>query len=228
MSKFRLLSYLMTKDAPVWPGNPPAAQTKANSSIAAGDIANTTILTLFSHSGTHFDAPKHFNDQGPSGFQLAVDQFIFFNPFVLDLPKSDDEMIYLEEVEPFADQLVQADLLLLRTGWSQWRDLQPERYATKNPMLHPDAARYLMESFPNIRGVAIDAASIGAPEKMEPTIATHQILTGKDREDGRFMLIFEDLRIDADLGEASRIYAWPLFIAESDGSPCTIVAEFAS
>ncbi len=63
MTEFRLLSYPMTNDAPVWPGNPPAAQTKAASSIAAGDMANTTVLTLFSHSGTHFDAPKHFNDQ---------------------------------------------------------------------------------------------------------------------------------------------------------------------
>ena len=226
MPEFRPLSYLMTRNAPVWPGNPPAAQTEAASAIAAGDVANTTILTLFSHSGTHFDAPKHFNDQGPSGYQLTVDQFVFFNPLVLELPKSDDEMIMRDDVESSADLLAQADLVLLRTGWSQWRDVEPERYATKNPMLHPDAAHYLMETFPNLRGVAIDAASIGAPVKKEATIATHQILTGKAREDGRYMLIFEDLRIDSDLGQASRIYAWPLFIAESDGSPCTIVAEF--
>lgn len=227
MPNFRLLSYPMTKDAPVWPGNPPAAQTEAASAIAAGDIANTTILTLFSHSGTHFDAPKHFNDQGPAGYQLAIEQFIFFKPLVLEIPKEDDEMIMLDEVEPFAESLAEADLVLLRTGWSRWRGLEPERYATKNPMLHPDAARYLMETFPNLRGVAIDAASIGAPEKMQPTIDTHQILTGKDREDGRYLLIFEDLRIDSDLNQASRIYAWPLFIVGSDGSPCTIVAEFA-
>lgn len=228
MSKFRLLSYPLTGDAPVWPGNPPAAQTKAASSIAAGDVANTTVLTLFSHSGTHFDAPKHFNDRGPAGVQLAIENFIFFKPVVLEITKLDDEMIYREELESFAALLEEADLLLLRTGWSQWRDKEPERYATKNPMLHPDGARYLMETFPQLRGVAIDATSIGAPEKMEATIATHQILTGKGRDDGRFMLIFEDLRIDADLGQASRIYAWPLFIAESDGSPCTIVAEFST
>jgi kynurenine formamidase len=40
------------------------------------------------------------------------------------------------------------------------------------------------------------------------------------------MLILEDLRIDADLGNATRIYSWPLLIEASDGSPCTIVAEF--
>ncbi len=137
-------------------------------------------------------------------------------------------MIYLKEVESFAGPLAKADLVLLRTGWSQWRSAEPQRYATKNPMLHPDAARYLMETFPDLRAVAIDATSVGAPGKIEATIATHQILTGAGREDGRFMLIFEDLRIDSDLGQASRIYAWPLFIAGSDGSPCTIVAEFAA
>jgi hypothetical protein len=36
------------------------------------------------------------------------------------------------------------------------------------------------------------------------------------RADKRFMLILEDLRIDADLGNASRIYSWPLLIEDSD------------
>lgn len=228
MSEFRVISYPLSYQAPVWPGNPPAAQTEPFQSIAAGDVANTTILKLFSHSGTHLDAPKHFNDLGSPAYKLSIDQFIFFKPLVLDIPKSDDEMIYEEELRPHAEQLAQADLLLLRTGWSQWRDQEPKRYASRNPMLHPSAARYLIEIFPNVRGVAIDATSIGAPSKSEETIATHRILTGAGREDGRYILIFEDLRIDPDLGAAERIYAWPLFIEESDGSPCTIVAEFSS
>ena len=121
MTEFRVLSYILTEDAPVWPGNPPAAQTEANTAIAAGDMANTTIIKLFSHSGTHFDAPKHFNDKGPSGFQLQIERFIFFHPLVLEIPKGDDEMIYREELEPFAEELAKADVVFLRTGWSQWR-----------------------------------------------------------------------------------------------------------
>lgn len=84
----------------------------------------------------------------------------------------------------------------------------------------------LIEQCPQLKGVAIDAISIGAPNFLTETIETHQILTGVGRADGRFLLILEDLQIDPDLGQASRIYAWPLFIEESDGSPCTIVAEF--
>jgi kynurenine formamidase len=93
-------------------------------------------------------------------------------------------------------------------------------------LLHPDAARFLVDECPSLRGVATDAVSIGAPDYGRESVATHQILTGLGRTDGRFLLIFEDLRIDSDLGQARRISAWPLFIEGSDGSPCSIVAEF--
>ncbi len=84
-----------------------------------------------------------------------------------------------------------------------------------------------MDQFENLRGLAIDAPSVGAPNHIPETVETHEILTGVGRSDGRYIVILEDLRIDPDLGEAKRVYAWPLFIEGSDGSPCTIVAEFA-
>ena len=53
------------------------------------------------------------------------------------------------------------------------------------------------------------------------TIADKAVLvTGANRGIGR-ALIEEALRRGA-----ARIYAWPLFVEGSDGSPCTIVAEF--
>ena len=85
----------------------------------------------------------------------------------------------------------------------------------------------MIDGFPRLRAIAIDAPSVGAPDQLAPTVETHRLLTGAGRADGRFLLIFEDLRIDSDLGQARRVYAWPLFIEGSDGSPCTIVAEFS-
>ena len=38
--------------------------------------------------------------------------------------------------------------------------------------------------------------------------------------------VIEDVKVSEKLASASRIYAWPLLIVGSDGSPCTIVAEF--
>jgi len=216
----------MRADSPVWPGNLPVAKTEPVDSIARGDVANTTALHLFSHSGTHLDAPKHFNDEGACAFQLPIENYIFFAPLVIEVPKQDHGAVMKEELEAYAAQLAEADLAMLRTGWSAMRAKDGVRYGGKGPFLHPDGARYLMDTFPNLKGVAIDAVSIATPDFMDEAIETHQILTGIGRADKRFLLILEDLRIDADLGDASRIYSWPLLIEDSDGSPCTMVAEF--
>ena len=72
---FQLLSYPLSNNAPVWPGNLPAAQTEAFSSIAKGDTANTTVLHLFSHSGTHLDAPYHFHSTMNKGERaITIDE----------------------------------------------------------------------------------------------------------------------------------------------------------
>lgn len=223
---YRLLSYPLSAQAPVWPGNPPAAETEPYGSIARGGKSNTTRLRLFSHSGTHVDAPKHFNDGGPSAVELPIEAFIFSRPYVVEIPKPAGGFITRAELEPQWEALQRADLCLLRTGWSRVRSTDPDRYARQGPLLHPDAARFLVDACPSLRGVATDAISIGAPGYGRESVETHQILTGLGRTDGRFLLIFEDLRIDADLGRARRIFGWPLFIEGSDGSPCTVVAEF--
>jgi kynurenine formamidase len=223
---FRLLSYTLRPDSPTWPGSPAAAKTEPFDSIASGDVANTTVLHLFSHSGTHLDAPKHFNDAGACAFQVPIENYVFSAPLVLEVPKQDHGAISKAELEPYADQLANADLAMLRTGWSDMRDRDGVRYGSKGPFLEPDGARYLIDGFPNLKGVAIDAVSIATPDFPDEAVETHQILTGLGRADGRFLLILEDLRIDSDLGNASRIYSWPLLIEGSDGSPCTIVAEF--
>jgi arylformamidase len=223
---FRLLSYNLKADAPVWPGSPPAAITERVGSIARGDNSNVTVIHLFSHSGTHLDAPKHFNDEGACAYELPIENYIFFSPLVVEVPKRDQGAILQEELEPYAERLAQADLVLLRTGWSRMRDSDGERYSSKGPFLDPAAARYLIDNYPNLKGVAIDAISIATPDFPKEAVQTHRILTGVGRADKRFLLILEDLRIDADLGNATRIYSWPLLIEGSDGSPCTIVAEF--
>ena len=222
---FRLLSYPLSAGAPVWPGNP-GVRTEAVESITRGDNANTTLLHLFTHSGTHLDAPRHFNEAGPAAYELPLERFIFFHPLVLEVPKPEGGFITLADLLPAHARLQAVDLCLLRTGWSNLRAADPARYTAHGPLLHPDAARFLIDECPGLRGLATDAISIGSPAYGAESVATHRVLTGAGRDDGRFLVIFEDLRIDPDLGNASRIYAWPLFIEGSDGSPCTIVAEF--
>lgn len=227
MSRLLVLSHPLRADAPVWPGNPPAADIETADSMARGDPDNTTTLRLYSHSGTHGDMPFHFNADGPAAWQLPIEAFVFDAPRLIDVPAGERRLIGAADLEPHAGAVGEADLLMIRTGWSAQRTADPQRYANHGPILHPDAARWLIDGNPELRAIATDAISIGGVWNLPLTIETHHILTGVGRTDGRFILIYEDVNLVADAAEAIRVFAWPLFIVGADGSPCTIVAELA-
>jgi arylformamidase len=226
-ARYLVLSHPLRPGAPVWPGNPPAAITELQGSIERGHESNSTRLSLFSHSGTHVDTPWHFDGHGPAAWQLPIDRFVFVAPRLLRVPKPEGGFITVDDLEPHATSLVSADIALLLTGWGQYRGNDPERYVQRGPLLHPDAARWLMDRYPGLRAIATDAVSIGSPAFPTETVETHRVLLGAGRDDGRFVLAYEDVALDDRADAAVRIYAWPLFIEGADGSPCTIVAELA-
>jgi arylformamidase len=227
VSRLLVLSHPLRADAPVWPGNPPAADIEPADSMARGDPDNTTILRLYSHSGTHGDMPFHFNADGPAAWQLPIEAFVFDAPRLIDVAAGERAIIGREDLESHAATVRDADLLMIRTGWSAQRAADARRYANDGPILHPDAARWLIDGHPGLRAIATDAISIGGIWNLPLTIETHHVLTGVGRTDGRFVLIYEDVNLVAEASDAIRVFAWPLFIEGADGSPCTIVAELA-
>ena len=220
-----VLSYPLRADAPVWPMNPPAADIELADSMARGDPDNTTILRLYSHSGTHVDTPWHFNADGPAAWQLPIEAFIFEAPVLIDVPAGQRTIIGRSDLEAHAGAIEAADLVMIRTGWSSLRATDPDRFANEGPVVHPDAAGWLIDENPALRAIATDAISIGGPWTMDLSIETHHVLTGVGRSDGRFVLIYEDVRLVPEAAAAIRVHAWPLFIDGADGSPVTIVAE---
>jgi arylformamidase len=224
MAEYRLLSYPLEPGSPVWPGNPPAADVDPWQAIADGDVANTSLIRLFSHSGTHVDVPWHFNPAGPRASDLPISAYVFQRPLLLSVA-ADDGFIGRRSLEADDDLLADADIILMVTGWSRWRASDPERYVSDGPMLHPDAARFLLERAPSLRALAIDAISIGSPRHPAESVEVHQILSGTDRADSRFVLIYEDVRLDLSLTGIRRVYAWPLLAPDADGTPVTMVAE---
>lgn len=226
-NRYLVLSHQLHADAPVWPANPPAAETESFEAIERGDMANTTRIRLFSHSGTHVDTPWHFNPDGPTASQLPIESFVFEAPRTIEVPKPEGGFITTDDLAPHAASVAQADLLLIHTGWGAWRDRDPDRYVTHGPLLHEDAARWLIDDHPGLRAIATDAVSIGSPSDRDASVRIHHVLTGVGRHDGRFLLIYEDVRMPPEVSGAIRVLAWPLFVANADGSPCTIVAELA-
>ncbi len=57
---------------PVWPGDPPVVEEPV-SRIADGDSSNVTRFMLGSHTGTHIDAPWHFESGGATVESLPLE-----------------------------------------------------------------------------------------------------------------------------------------------------------
>jgi kynurenine formamidase len=158
---------------------------------------------------------------------VPLDRFVYERPVLIDVPKGDAELVRRDELEPHDGAIAEADVLLLRTGWSGIRKSDPVRYAHEGPGVAPDACSYLMDGFPGLKALALDCISLASYQSIDPEgIVAHQILCGVGRGD-RYVLIIEDLDLAAYPAgpPPARLYAIPLFPQESDSSPCTVFAE---
>ncbi len=78
------ISVPITRELPVWPGDPRVHIEKVQS-LDSGGSANVSQLKCSVHTGTHSDAPYHFIAQGATVDQIPLDLLV--GPtFVCHLP----------------------------------------------------------------------------------------------------------------------------------------------
>lgn len=138
----------------VYPGDPEPALT-VHSTIE-DDGFNLLAVEMGSQTGTHVDAPFHFDATTPRIDELPLERF--FGPAVVvdatGLPPR-GRITWEEHVAPVANRLAPGTILLLRTEWST-------HYGTptyfENPFLDADAARRALEL--GVRTFCIDAINI--------------------------------------------------------------------
>lgn len=221
---FRLLSYLLSPDTPTPGGRCPLRLT-VDESLAQGHPGNTFYLTLWNHCGTHVDAPAHMVPDGVPITQVSTADLVFERPVVLDVPKADDELVTEADLMGHRQALAASDAVLIRTGFSRWRQTDPDRYRDHNPGLSASAARFLAQpQFAKLRAVGIDAVSIAATACLDEGIKAHHILFAAQREGP--VLIIEDVDLRGDLSGMQRLIVAPLRAAGLDSSPCMVLAEF--
>lgn len=220
-----LMSHPLTLDGPNWPGAPGIALRPVHR-IDRGDVANTHVIEVYSHFGTHVDGPYHVNPEGARLSDLALEDFIYERPAVLDLDLDDGQLVREEDIDA-ARVDHSADLLIIRSGFERFRG-DRDRYQTRGPGVSAAAARRVRDSFPGLRGLALDWLSLGAFDHAADSLEAHRELLGRPRGD-RAILVYEDVRVSGLAGtRPARVLALPLFIEGLDGCPCTIVAEIAN
>ncbi|MEM8862330.1 MAG: cyclase family protein [Chloroflexota bacterium] len=186
--------------------------TKKTSSKVEG--YNTTDLLLYSHSGTHLDAPLHFLDDGATLDTMPLEKCV--GPaMVIDLThKAPNSLITVEDLAHVADQIQAQSRVLLRTDWDSKAD-DPE-YRTSFPRISLELAEWLAEK--EIWLIGLEHPSVASLQDKEELTAVHQALLKKE------IVIVESLANLRKLPPHVTFIALPLKVKDGDGSPVRAIA----
>lgn len=199
------LTHFIASDMPVYPGTEPPTIREATS-IAADGFAEK-LLTMYSHTGTHMDAPAHMLAGHSTLDRLPVGTFV--GPgVVVDLSARSAGPIAPGELHAHAARIERAEFVLFHTGWSlRWgRD----DYHADFPTLSEEAARWLCGF--GLKGVGFDCISVD-PVGASPMVIHHILL-------GHGLVIIENLCGLERLADRDFLFVClPLKIRDSDGSP---------
>lgn len=219
-----LLSYPVKKGDPTWPGNPTFELT-ANTSISHGDVANTAMIHLFNHYGTHIDGPLHFYSGGLPLCRLPLERFLYEKPFLAHIPKGPEEKIEPEDLSPYEKEIEDSDLLLIRTGFWRIREEDSKTYENHGPAVSSRTAKYLVERFPDLKAIALDFVSLASYSDSADGDLAHQHMLGMYHD--HFICIIEDVNLSqAPSGRLISAAAIPLMIEGIDSSPVTMWARW--
>lgn len=221
-----LLSHPTTPTSPGWPGNEIYEITRIRST-AAGDFNNSCIVRFHEHFSTHFDAPFHFNADGPSITELPFDYFFYEKPLLIELPKGAYEKIEIADLEPYADQIAACDFLMIRTGYESIRESDPELYKMGCPAVTPECCLHIAKTWgKTLKTIALDCVSLVCPSDTSGTgPAAHRNLLGCNSED--FVCVIEDTHL-AEIPAGAKIIraaSVPLMLTDIDSGPVTVWAE---
>lgn len=168
-----------------------------------------TLLKLYSHNGTHVDAPRHMIKGGMTLDRMDIGDFA---GEALLLKVEAGEEIGMSQLEPYLEELQHCDFLIFNSGWYyRWNS---EEYFSNYPILSEEAAIFLAEA--NLKGIGIDMISVDAYDSKD--FKNHQLLLASGK------VIFENLN---NLDMAPRrfyLIAAPLKFRDSDGAPARVIA----
>ena len=201
---------------PVYPGLPEFRM--AQSSRIELDGANSTLMSLLTHHGTHMDAPSHILNHGKFIEDFNINSVIT-KCLILNLTdKQPGEEITTKDIVKFESKIKEFDSIIFDTGWSSRRD-NIEVYNKNWIGVSLDLSRLLQKYYLKIIG--IDGLSIAPPPyimKLSDIINIHKNILKNDT------FIIEELNLvnidfnDMDYIEGKLIVA-PLKLSKSDGSP---------
>ncbi|HEF1903938.1 TPA: arylformamidase [Bacillus cereus] len=197
------ISQPLNNNIATWPGDTPFSYEVSWSKEDSGSV-NVGKLTMSIHTGTHIDAPFHFDNDGKKVLDLDVQ--VYVGPArIIDV--SNFESIGKKELESF--HLEGVERLLLRTSSHG----KAEEFPDVIPHLRADIASFLSEK--GIRLIGVDVPSVDPLDDKE-LAAHHQLFK-------HGIHILENVVLDHVAVGDYELIALPLALTDADGSPVRAV-----
>ncbi|WP_433747103.1 arylformamidase [Falsibacillus pallidus] len=197
------ISQRLHNQIPVWPGDTPFTFGLSWTMEDSGSV-NVGKLEMSAHTGTHIDAPYHFDSDGARVADLPLERFIG-KALVVDLTGA--SLISKEELSKFDFSGVSK--VLIKTG--SWTDRS--RFPDTITTVHENTAPFLKEQ--GIDLIGVDVPSVD--ELDSKGLPSHHSLQRYDIQ------ILEGIVLDSVEPGLYNLIALPLPLAEADGCPVRAV-----
>ncbi|WP_273831951.1 cyclase family protein [Guptibacillus sedimenti] len=204
------LSIPVNNQTPVYPGDP-----KPNIypiAMHEKDGYQVTQVNMGTHTGTHLDAPFHFQKEGECVDESKLTKVMAPGHVIHVTRKNPGEVITLEEISQAIKSIAPGTIALFHTGWSKY--IGTETYFNF-PYLSVEIVNYLLEK--GITTFFIDTFSIDAPGAT--SFPAHEAITSKNGIIGECFSNFDQIDFENPL-----IIALPLKLEGLDASPVRAIA----
>ncbi len=140
VKKFVDLSWDLTENTPIYPGDPEPKIEVATTLEKEG--YNLSGVYVGTQTGTHVDAPYHFSNEGATIDQMELDFFFGEAVVIRVTDKKAKEEITMKDVEPYDARIKPGTIVLFNTNW--YKKVGTEAFFD-HPYVSGEVAEYLVK-----------------------------------------------------------------------------------
>lgn len=206
------LTHTICECMPVYPGTEPPRLEPANSYEKDG--FKETKLSMYTHTGTHIDAPAHLFADKKTLDAFPASQFIGKALVINCRHLKEGEAITLRELAPYGDTVREVDFLLFHLGWDKYWGTPA--YFGDYPCIDNDVLALILAG--SYKGIGFDVISLDAMH--HDPLGRHRVLFSQKE-----IINIENLKNLHLLGDTPVMFAClPLKVENADGCPARAIA----
>lgn len=175
---------------------------------------NARTLHLYSHAGTHMDAPFHFEAGTGTIDQYDVSRFVC-DAWVVPVKAAPGRQITIRDLGAYTERIKKGDGVILKTGWSAF--VNESKYREELPGIHDALATWFVQK--QINMLAVEPPSVADVMDLEEVTKIHEILLG-----GEIIIVEGLTNLEALTSDRVKLIALPLKIKDGDGAPARVIA----